>query len=169
VGKGGSGASLSKETRREGRRRDSEDNPAPSSTMVDILRDSPETIDEELARAEDLEGARAASVSPCMFFPNVPERLRRDRALFTERREDGYRSVMVEPGSRDESTCLRAGVDELRRRTEAKSCWCEIDRGNASQEPLNQPSAWDNRNSPFATNYHERHIVCHPRSLLKPC
>ena len=137
MGKGGSGASLSKETRREGRRRGSEDNAAPSSTIVDILRYSPETIDEELARVEDLEGARPASASSSTFFPNVPERLRRDRALFIERREDGYRSVMVESGSRDESTCPRAGVDESRRQTEARSSWCEIDhRGNASQGPL---------------------------------
>jgi len=78
--------------------------------MVDILRDFPETTDEELARVEDREGVREVSdsgVSPCSFLLNFPERLRRDRALFTERKDDGYRSVIAERVSRNESTCPR--------------------------------------------------------------
>lgn len=77
-----------------------EDDAFPSSTMVDILRDLPETIDEEVARVEDLEGARAASdsgVSSCAFLLNVPERLRSDLTLFTERNEVGYRSAIAKP------------------------------------------------------------------------
>ena len=84
--------SLTVETRLKVRDRGSEDEASPSSTMVDIPRDFPETTDEELARVEDLEGARAvsdSSVSSCTFLPNVPERLRRDRELFAERKEDG--------------------------------------------------------------------------------
>ena len=110
VGKGGSGASLSVETRLEVRLRDGEDDTLPSSTMVDILRDFPETADEELVRVEDREGVRVVSdtsVSSCSFVLNVSERLRRDRALFAERREDGYRSAIAEAVSGNESTCPR--------------------------------------------------------------
>lgn len=60
--------------------------------MVDILRDLLETTDEELARVEVLEGARAESdsgLSSSKLLLNVPERLRRDRSLFTERKEAG--------------------------------------------------------------------------------
>jgi len=106
IGKGGSGVSLSVEARLEVRRRDG----SPSSTMVDILRDLPDTIDEELARVEDLEGVLEASdsgVSSCSVLLNVPERLRRDRALFTERNDVGYRSVIAEPVSKNETACPR--------------------------------------------------------------
>jgi len=105
MGRGGSGASL----RVEVRRRDSDE--SPSSTMVDILRDPPDTTDEELARVEDLEGARAASnsdVSSCALLLNVPERLRSDRALFTERNEEGYRSAIAKP-VQDSQSEMRSG------------------------------------------------------------
>ena len=79
--------------------------------MVDIRRDFPETIDEKLVRVEDREGAPAVSDSGVSswssLLPYVPERLRRDRALFTERKDDGYRSTIAEPVSRSEPTFPR--------------------------------------------------------------
>jgi len=82
--------------------------------MIDILRDFPETIDEELACVEDLESAWAVSdsgVSSCTFLPNVPERLRRDRVLFTERKEDGNRSSIAKPVSKNKVHSSQAGQD----------------------------------------------------------
>ena len=96
-GKGGSGVSLIVDTRLGVLGRGSE---VKCSTIVDILRDFPEIRDEELARVEDLEGCRAGSdsgVPSCASLLAVPERLRRDRAFFIERRDVGYRSTIAEP------------------------------------------------------------------------
>jgi hypothetical protein len=97
---------LRVETRLEVGWRGREDNASPSSTIVDILRDFPEAIDEELARVEDLVGAWAGSdsgASSSAFLPYVPERLRNDRSPFTERREEGYRSAIARPVSKSEA------------------------------------------------------------------
>ena len=107
---------MTVETRLKVRDRGPDDETSPSSATVGILWDFPETIDEELARVEDLEGTRAVSnsgVASCTFLPNVPERLRRDRTLFTERKEDGNRSVIAKPVSKNTKyACSRQASQE---------------------------------------------------------
>jgi len=78
--------------------------------MVDILRYSPGSTDEGLARVEDLERVWMVSdsgVSSRSVLLYVPERLRRDRVFSTERKEYGYRSAIAKAVYRNESTCPR--------------------------------------------------------------
>ena len=165
--------SLIVDTRREFCERGSEGEASLCSTIVDILRDLPEVSDEELARVEDLEGSRVESDSrapSCASLLPAPERLRRDRILFTERSDAGYRSAIEEPVSRNRVHLSKTDAGEPRQQNEVKhrpgSHWDTQKRTRAFQTPITEAGFPEQPSRPHLN--HPRPSPSFPLTFISP-